>query len=534
MRADDPPALTLEPELPESVALVELLGSLVWERSPPWAAPPRPDSLVPSLSLPLPQPVPIRMSVRITEQVVGRSITSALLVERRCSWQASFSFGALIAAARLRGHEETIVAIEKDRPSRLCWKAHPKCVVAVILPTIVALAGGCGAPPKDVHGQSEIAPSAVANHADSTTNPSSKKGGWVILRRETFDHLLPARSWVSDVRSREDPYDDNGVYFQRRGISAPPAYRARATFGAQDWLTVDSYSRTEKDPNLLAQIVPDPASDSNHVLLVTSPEHTDATIVRSTRLLPNQYRVSLRVGFANFGDGKPGLNGYNGGERAEPWLDRAATEENGFYWLAILDTVPGPHNNVWIHHHRKIVFDTDNNYPPWTEILSGPEFVENGEHPLMMFALDGRGKGKATTGKPFIPYSAGKWQPSGTIRAVDAYLSGEWYQVSIERQGTVFTMQVQGKFAYAGNQTYRATIDAAQACVFHFNRPNESAGDCVDGSYDPDLGSSHPHWPSGASYPDYFMFGEPHENYYEGSVHYDDVTLEVWREARQP
>ncbi|MGE5788273.1 MAG: hypothetical protein ACM3ZE_26995 [Myxococcales bacterium] len=348
--------------------------------------------------------------------------------------------------------------IENIRRSRARSRRRAECVAAVILPTTIAtLASGCGAPSKTAPGQRETATSALPPDAGSTTKSatkgSSNNGRWVVLYQETFDNPLPARSWVSDVRSHADPYDDNGSYFQRRGISAPPAYRAWATFGTQDWLTLDSYSRTEKDPNLLAQIVSDPAGGSNRVLRVISPEHTDATIVRPTHPLPNRYRVSLRVGFANFGDGKPGLNGYNGGERGEPWLDVDATDQNGFYWLAILDTVPGPHNNIWIHHHRKVVLDTDNNYPSWMEVFNGSKFVESGEHPLMMFALDGRGKGKPNIGKPFIPYSAGNWQPSGTIRPVDAYLSGEWYQVSIERQGAVFTLQGQGKLAYGGNQT---------------------------------------------------------------------------------
>jgi hypothetical protein len=31
------------------------------------------------------------------------------------------------------------------------------------------------------------------------------------------------------------------------------------------------------------------------------------------------------------------------------------------------------------------------------------------------------------------------------------------------------------------------------------------------------------------TWPDYFMFGDPHTNYYMGEVYYDDVHLEVWR-----
>jgi hypothetical protein len=39
-----------------------------------------------------------------------------------------------------------------------------------------------------------------------------------------------------------------------------------------------------------------------------------------------------------------------------------------------------------------------------------------------------------------------------------------------------------------------------------------------------------PLWPAGGTWPDWFMFGDPHVNYYEGEVFYDDVVLATWRE----
>jgi hypothetical protein len=205
------------------------------------------------------------------------------------------------------------------------------------------------------------------------------------------------------------------------------------------------------------------------------------------------------------------------------------TTQNGFYWLAILDATPRPHNNTWIHHHRKVVMDSDNNYPAWTEIFDGRGFVTNGEHPVTMLALDGRGPRTALTGEPFIPFAGGAWQPSGTIRAVDAYLDREWYDVSIERDGATFTLQISGRFRYGGQTTYRATIDAAAHCVWHFNRSAaEDASGCVDASALPGVPGV-PAWPAGGTWPDWFMFGDPHENFYAGEVYYDDVKLEVPR-----
>ena len=288
--------------------------------------------------------------------------------------------------------------------------------------------------------------------------------GWAVAWREDFQQTeVPEAAWAPDPVPDDGPFSDAGVFFTRRGVVPPVAYRASVPFGAGGWLTLESYTRRGGARlSELAEVVADPADPGNRVLRISSPEHTDATVVRPSRALGARYRISLRVGFAAFGDGKQGLNGYTGGETAGPWWpDDDATRQNGFYWLTILDTQPRPHNNTFIHHHRKVVVDSDNNYPPWMEMYDGTGFRLDGEHPIMMFALDGRGPGTELTGKPFLSYSAGQWQPSGKIRAVDAYLPGEWYRVSIERSGGVFTMEISGRFRYGGQRTYTASIDPA-------------------------------------------------------------------------
>ena len=312
---------------------------------------------------------------------------------------------------------------------------------------------------------------------------------------------IGAVAWAADPHADAGPWGDEGAYHARRGVHAPPAFRASVRFGKGGWLTAESSTRTPDRPwSRLFGVAKDPAGGNNHVLRIASVDHTDATIVRPTAPLPDRYRISLRVGFASFGDGLPGKNGYDGGETAEPWSSDDATEQNGFYWLTILDAVPGPHNNTWIHHHRKVVIDSDNHYPPWMEMWNGRELVASGEHPIMMFALDGRGRDDDRIGTPFLSWSAGAWQPSGEIRAADAYLPGHWYDVAIERDGDLRTLEIRGTFRFGGARTYRATIDAAARGVFHH-----------------------------AGYPDYFMFGDPHTNYYEGEVYYDDVRLDVPR-----
>ena len=111
-----------------------------------------------------------------------------------------------------------------------------------------------------------------------------------------------------------------------------------------------------------------------------------------------------------------------------------------------------------------------------------------------------------------------------------AYLPNEWYTASIERAEGRMTLQITGRFRYGGVRTYTASIDLAANCVWHFNQsPDEDASRCIDTGYYPSIGPSFPNWPAGTTWPDYFMFGDPHTNYYMGEVYYDDVRLEVWR-----
>ncbi len=403
---------------------------------------------------------------------------------------------------------------------------------------VAALAVGtaaCGgtAPGGDASRAGSGAGAQGTPSAPSAPAQASSGGQWVTVAAEDFEHLDPGTpAWQRDPVPDDGPFADGGIFFTRQGVVPPTAYRISQPLGRDGWLTAESYTRDAATTpfSRLVSVTSDPADPANHVLRIATPAHPDATVIRSSAPLPQRYRISLRVGFASFGDGLPGLNGYaTGKETAEPWWPDSAVTQNGFYELAILDAMPRPHNNTWIHHHRKVVLDSDNNYPTWMEIFDGSRFVASGEHPVMMFAIDGHGQDSAQSGKPFLAWSGGTWQHD-LVRAVDSYLPGEWYRVSIERFDTRFTMTVSGKFEYGGETTYTASIDAAENCIWHFNRSaDEDASSCVDTTPYDTLGAQYPQWPPGATWPDWFMFGDPHDNYYMGEVYYDDVKLEAWQ-----
>ncbi|MBK8479563.1 MAG: hypothetical protein IPL40_00055 [Proteobacteria bacterium] len=377
--------------------------------------------------------------------------------------------------------------------------------------------------------------SASTDRKDARAGADGMAGGWVVSHLEDFETgALGTAAWQPDGYPDDGPFADRGSYFTEQGLAPPSAYRLSLPFGEAAWLTLESSTRDATTTlTTLASVVADPSGGSNQVLRLRSPRHTDATVVRPSAPLPARYRVSLRVGHLSFGDGS-GANGYSGGERAEPWRDASAQTDNGCYWLAILDSRPRPHNNIWIHHHRKVVIDTDNHLPPpWVEIWNGQSFVASGKHGLTMFAIDGRDRAldadRVEIGKRFVTYAAGQWQREAeldAIRAVDAYRPATWYDVRITRDGGRYTLEVSGDFAYGGRQHYRATLDAATACVWHYNQPGETAtSGCLDAASWPAVTGAV--WPAGVGWPDYFMFGDPHTNYYEGEVYYDDVRLEL-------
>lgn len=351
----------------------------------------------------------------------------------------------------------------------------------------------------------------LALHAQTSavqdSDRQAKQGSWHLAYTENFEAGSPfaaAPMWSLDSYQNTDKWADGGAFFRQQGITPPLAYRIEAPFSTGGWLSVAAYSRSNSTSfNDLFQVVPDPANPANHVLKVSSPVHTDGLVIRSTNPLPSQYRVCLRVGFAAYGDGVAGgLNGYLGGEAAEPWLNNTAMDENGFYWLSIIDATPRPHNNVWIHHHRKVTIDSDNNTEAWTNVWEANNWVADGQHPIMMFATSKEGPDDNDNGRPFLSWSQGTLQPFGDIRTADAYNDNTWYNACIERNTKNFVLTTSGNFKWGGQQTYVGTIPVKDV--------TETAN----------------------TIPDFFMFGDPHNNYYRGSVYYDDITLETWQDGK--
>jgi hypothetical protein len=336
------------------------------------------------------------------------------------------------------------------------------------------------------------------------------------IMKENFEVLpysdIPA--WIIDPQTNTGPYSESGEYYQEQNIYPPDALRNSIPLGTNSWLTAELYTRT-KNPILIdyLDIITDPNSPNNQVLKLSTPKHTDAVILRPTKALPEKYQLSFKIGFINYGDDSP-LNGYsNGNETAEPWREGSAVGHNGVYWLAIMDEQPKPHNNIWSHHHRKFVIDS------WNR-----KGVQN---TINVIALDGTSETHHAFGKKFISHVDKSWAKIANT-PLDNYLPNEWYEVTFTRTPIFYQFSITGKFQNAGSTTYSDRIDLRKNCVFHYNQtPEELNTVCVDNREQSFLEKQFPSWPINSSYPDYFVIGEPHINYYEGSVLIDDISLKT-------
>ncbi|WP_218920103.1 hypothetical protein [Chondromyces crocatus] len=375
-----------------------------------------------------------------------------------------------------------------------------------------------------------------------------------LVLHETFDTpFIEPEAWTEDTYGPSSPwhvddFDEDGAFFLeaggelfRAGLASFRSFRKSFTYGRDGWLTVELYGR-DQDRDGVPESGGRFVSEGGRARLV-SKRHHDAAILRSTHPLPPRYRVEVTVSGIRFGGAGPNgwlspdgsrFNGYDGDEIGDPWRFRTnsptplpALTDNGVYFLCITDYArPAPHNNVFIHHHRKVVMDTDNNIPAWSAVwdplTQRPEL--DGSHYVSMIFLDGSSFGSPWTGNAFVSFT-----PAGFERGpvfVDKYLDGEAYTFAVERDGEAYTLAVTGRFHHGGATTYIARRRFRDdPPVWHYNQvPGELGAPPMRQKVT--VGSrSFEAWPADVGYPEHFFFGDPHINYYEGTAEFDDVKL---------
>ena len=201
-----------------------------------------------------------------------------------------------------------------------------------------------------------------------------------------------------------------------------------------------------------------------------SESYLDSAFIRSTHELPKTYKISVTVG--DIGYDLENIRGLAN----DPNYPEGPKNENGCYLLAITDEMPaGHHTNIWWHQHRKVVIDVDNNV--WGHGMPHPIFMVYFDRDNQLVSFDGDND---------------QWQPEW--KNAVTYESNQWYSVEVEKTHDEFILRV-----YDRNGRLLKSASADLKNIWH-----------EDGSH-----------------PDYFVVGDPHENYYQGSVKIRSISMPV-------
>jgi hypothetical protein len=420
---------------------------------------------------------------------------------------------------------------------------------------------------------------------DRDRDAASEEIDWQLEYVEQFGKPIGRDvEWeLDDLSDQYGPFDDDGEAFHIKGgevfaeaLDSFDTYRASYQFGRDGWLTAELATRDQGKTGELGEVpsfTNDVVPGVGRVGKFDLPNNTDGAIIRPTEPLPDRYRVEYELTTLDFGGPRDGewnydglINGYGpeGCKTQHPWTASVGQPtspeycdfadvrgENGFYFLGIVDYPdPAPRNNVFIHNRRKVVMDQYQVSHSWganyqaCDPTTGETYSHHDERsgdgiPInMLFLTDDNQRDTGFIYNEFMMetdcgffhggdpgtsiVSAGELRPD--------LMPDETYRFAIERTGHSYVLEVSGEFLH-GEDTLRFERDFIQDGhpIWHYNQtPDEYDGrfdrqHTIDGPYGSyDMGSI---WPSDSAYPDYFIIGNPHTNYYEGSATMNNLRL---------
>ncbi len=384
-----------------------------------------------------------------------------------------------------------------------------------------------------------------------------------------------------------DEFDDDGEAWTAmsgesftRAMDTLAVYRKRVTFGRDGWLTaevaaVDKNLDGEPDSEPGLRQVPGQGGGAE----IHEPSWDAGVVIRPTKPLPARYRVEVTLRGLDFGGRRDGRLRYDGkvnGYRprdcvtgypwtfagAEPGKERCESadvkNQNGFYYLGILDyATPAPHGNPSIHNHRKVVMDGYNSVAPWSKVYGvcdpGSGDIKSvrksnltGVNALFVRGDLFREANNFLSNEYYFKTECGEFSGDGSWGPRHQYrdllsaaelqtgeLPGASYTFAVERDDAGYTLEMTGPFRNGGPRKLRYHHDFVEdgRPVWHYNQTAEEYG----GEFDTSLEHTGPAgtattehtWPAGSAYPDSFIIGDPHLNYYEGTAVVDDIRLLV-------
>jgi len=262
---------------------------------------------------------------------------------------------------------------------------------------------------------------------------SFNDSGWVIQHQENFDT------------------DFEAIHGQK--------------FGTDDWL--------------IFQLINGGAiTVANGYAWLNAPDFWNAALIRSTGVLPNEYKVRTKIGYINYD-----LANYEQVDFDDPDFNtHGGYYENGMYFLTITnDTCSGNQcDEFWWHYHRKMVIDVDNhiNYG------GGETF-----HPVYMVYM---APNTNSGGNLLRTWDGVAWDDSPwNWNVAYTYADNTWYYAELEKKDNHITLRLYDEYKEILEETTPVSLDQIFAM----------------------------------DVPEYLYLGEPHTDDYEGDVRIDEITL---------
>ena len=215
---------------------------------------------------------------------------------------------------------------------------------------------------------------------------------------------------------------------------------------------------------------------------LNAPEFWHAALIRSTHILPAEYKIRTKIGYINYD-----LTNYDSADFEHPdFNDHSGHPENGMYFLTITDDtcVGGECAELWWHYHRKMVIDVDNhvNWGDTTETF----------HPVYMVYMapetNSGGNLLRTWTGDYWDTAPWNWNVAYT------YAYDVWYYAELEKRDGVLILRL-----YDGDKNLLEETTPVDLSLVH----------AMDDSTE------------------FLYVGEPHTDDYEGDVRIDEITLLV-------
>ena len=189
---------------------------------------------------------------------------------------------------------------------------------------------------------------------------------------------------------------------------------------------------------------------------------------------------------------------------------------NGFYYLAIVDYPnPAPHNNVFIHTHRKVAMDSYNVEGSGSQEVCDPAkktYYRSDDNALHMFFL--------VAGTPL------ESKATMTTEVGTAYGNEGGRTAFVGAAQLIPEMMPKKTYRFAIERTRRYALEASGAPLRRRKdipiSPRFQRGRAADLHYDQ------------KAYPDYFIIGDPHINFYAGTAAVTGLRLYVSGEVNSP